>query len=118
MTLIGSGRNFCQPPLPPSAVSLFPLSSPPVAYLSEDEAVPEAFVTNLRAGVSNCDSVAPINWDRACDDLEDGFPVDCSGMRYVEQEEEAPSQEEEGVETQKRPPAKGAGMGGGRRHTS
>ena len=84
-----------------------------VAYLSEDRAVPEAFVTDLRAGVSNCDSVAPINGDRACDDLEDRFPVDCAGMKYVEQEEKAPSQEEEGVDTQKRPPAKGSGMGWG-----
>ena len=82
--------------------SVFPVNIT-VAYLSEDKAVPEAFGTNQRAGVSNCDSVAPINWDRACDDPEDGLPMDCSGMRYVEQEEEPPSQEEEGVDMQKRP---------------
>ena len=68
---------------------MFPLNIA-VAYLSEDKAVLEAFVTDLRASVFNCDSVAPINSDRACDDLEDRFPVDCSGMGYVKQEEKAP----------------------------
>ena len=92
--------------------SMFPVNIP-VVYLSEDKAVPEAFVTDPRASVSSCDSLAPINWDRARDDKDDGFLVDCSGMRYVEQEEEAPSQEEEGVETQNRPPAKGEGGEGG-----
>ena len=37
-------------------------------------------------------------------------------MRYVEEEEEAPTQEEEEGDTQKRPLAKGSGMGWGR-HT-
>ena len=92
--------------------SVFPVNIG-VAYLSEDKAVLEAFVSDLRVGVSNCASVAPIIWDRACDDLDDLFLVDCYGMRYVEQEEEAPSHEEEGVDTQKRPPAKGLGIGGG-----
>ena len=39
--------------------------------------------------MSNCDTVAPIQWHRVCEDLTDGFPVDCTGRRYVEQEEEA-----------------------------
>ena len=63
--------------------------------LSEDKAVPQAFGTGLRTALSNCDFAAPIRWDRACEDLEDEFSVDCTGMRYIEQEEEAPTQEEE-----------------------
>ena len=31
-----------------------------VAYLSKEKSIPESFVTNLRAAVSNCDTVAPI----------------------------------------------------------
>ena len=54
--------------------------------------------------VSNCDTVAPIQWDRVCEDLADGFPVDCTGRRYVEQEEEAAQPEEEDGESPKRPP--------------
>ena len=63
--------------------------------------------------MSSCDFVAPIDSDRASDSLEDRFPVDYSGMTYVEQEEEAPGQEEKGVEMHKRPPAKGASGGWG-----
>ena len=62
--------------------------------------------------MSICDFVATFMWDRTCDNLQDGFPVDSSGTRYVEQEEEAPAQEEEGGDTQKRPPAKASGTGG------
>ena len=54
--------------------------------------------------MSNCDTLAPIQWDRVCEDLADGFPVDCMGRRYVEQEEEAIQPEEEDGESQKRPP--------------
>ena len=75
-----------------------------VAYLSEEKSIPESFVTDLRAAVSNCDTVAPIQWDRVCEDLANGFPVDCTGRRYVEQEEEATQPEEEGGESQKHPP--------------
>ena len=62
--------------------------------------------------MSKCHSVAPISWNRAWEDLEGGFPVDCSKMTYVEQEEEAPTQAEEEGDTQKRPPAKGSRTGG------
>ena len=75
-----------------------------VAYLSEEKSIPESFVTDLRAVVSNCDSVAPIQSDRVCEDLADGLPLDCTGRRYVEQEEEATQPEEEDSESQKRPP--------------
>ena len=74
------------------------------AYLSQEKSILESFVTDLRAAVSNCDTVAPIQWDRVCEDLADGFPVDCTGRRYVEQEEEATQPEEEAGESQKRPP--------------
>ena len=46
-----------------------------VAYLSEEKSIPESFVTDLRADVSNCDTVPPIQWDRVCEDLANGFPV-------------------------------------------
>ena len=86
-----------------SIESMFPVNIA-VAYLSEEKYVPESFVTDLRAAVSNCDTLAPIQWDRVCEDLADGFPVDCIGRRYVEQEEEATQPEEEDGESQKRPP--------------
>ena len=35
-----------------------------VAYLSEEKSIPESFVTDLRAAVSNRDTVAPIEWER------------------------------------------------------
>ena len=31
-----------------------------VAYVSEEKSIPESFVTDLRAAVSNCNTVAPI----------------------------------------------------------
>ena len=71
-----------------SIQSMFPVNIA-VAYLSEEKSIPESFVTDLRAVVSNCGTVAPIQWDRVCEDLADGFSVDCTGRRYVEQEEEA-----------------------------
>ena len=92
--------------------SMFPVNID-AAYLSADKPGPEAFVTDLRAGASNGDSVAPINLDKACLDLEDRSPVDCTGTRYIQQEEEAPTQEEEEGDTQKRPSPKASGTGGG-----
>ena len=86
-----------------SIQSMFPVNIA-VAYLCEEKSIPESFVTGLRVVVSNCDTVAPIQWDRVCEDLADGFPVDCTGRRYVEQEEEATQPEEEDGESQKRPP--------------
>ena len=61
--------------------------------------------------------MAHTNWDRACEDLKDGFPLDCTGMMCIEQEEEARTQAEEEGDTQKCPPppkAFGTGAGGGR----
>ena len=74
--------------------SMFPVNIA-LGSLSEDQVGSEAFVTSLRASVCSCDCVAPINWDRACGDLEEGFPMDCTGVRYIEQEEEVPTQDKE-----------------------
>ena len=86
-----------------SIQSMFPVNIA-IAYLSEEKSILESFVTDLRAAVSNCNTVAPIQWDRVCEDLADGFPIDCTGRRYVEQEEEATQPWEEDGESQKRPP--------------
>ena len=75
-----------------------------VAYLYEEKSIPEPFITVLSATVSNCDTVAPIQWERVCEDLADGFRVDCTGRRYVDQKEEAYQPKEEDRESQKRPP--------------
>ena len=77
-----------------SIQSMFPVNIA-LAYLSEEKSIRESFVTDLRAAVWNCDTVAPIQWDRPCEDLADGFPVDCAGRRYVKQEEEATQPERE-----------------------
>ena len=96
-----------------SIQSMFPVNIA-VAYFSEEKLVRESFVTDLRAAVSNCDTLAPIWWERVCEDLADGFPVDCTGRRYVDQEEEATQPEEEDGESQKRPPPpKSTGKQGG-----
>ena len=42
-----------------SIQSMFPVNIA-VAYLSEEKSILESFVTHLRAAVSNCDTVAPI----------------------------------------------------------
>ena len=86
-----------------SIQSMFPVNIA-VAYLSEEKSVPESFVTDSRAAVSNCDTVAPIQWERVCEDLADGFPVGCTGRRYVDQEEEATPPQEEDGESQNPPP--------------
>ena len=87
-----------------------------VAYLSEAKSIPKSFVTDLRAAVSKCDTMAPIQWDPVCEDLADGFAVDGTGRRYVEQEEEATQPEEEDGESQKHPPTQ-VNLQGGGRHT-
>ena len=66
--------------------------------------------------MSNWDTVAPIQWERVCEDLAEGFPVDCTGRRYVGQKEEATQPEEEDCESQNPPPPKVNRQAGGR-HT-
>ena len=75
-----------------------------VAYLYEEKSIPESFVTDLRAVVSNCDTLAPLQWDRVCEYGADGFRVDCTGRRYVEQEEEATNQRKRTVNPSSAPP--------------
>ena len=98
-----------------SIQSMFPMNIA-VAYLSEEKSIPESCATDLRAAVSNCDTVAPIQWERVCEDLANGFPVDCTGRRYVDQEEEATQPEEEDGESQEPPPPQVNRQEGGR-HT-
>ena len=52
--------------------SMFPMNIA-MAYLFEDKAILEAFVADLRAAVPNCDHVASINWDRACEAFKTGI---------------------------------------------
>ena len=82
-----------------SVHSMFPVNIA-VRYLSKDKAVPEAFVTDLSAAVSNCDSLAPINWDRACENLEDVNVL----YRNEVYRARVPEQEEKENDTQKPPP--------------
>ena len=86
------------------------------ASLSQEKSIPGSFVTDLRAAVSNCDTVPPGPWDRVCEDLADGFSVHSTGRRYVEQEEEAMQPEEEDGESQKRPPPPKINRQAGGRH--
>ena len=95
--------------------SMFPVIIA-VAYLSEETSILESFLTDLRVAVSNCDTVAPIQWHRVCEDLAYGFLVDCLGRRYVDQEEEATQLEEENGESRKHPPPQVNRQEGGR-HT-
>ena len=74
--------------------SMFPVNIA-LGSLSEDQVGSESFVTSLKASVYSCNWVAPINWDRACEDLEEGFPMECTGVRYIEQEEEVPTQDKD-----------------------
>ena len=99
-----------------SIQSMFPVNIA-VAYLPEEKSVPESFVTDLRAAVLNCDTVAPIPWERVCEDLADGFPVDCTGSRYVDQEEEVTQLEEEDGESRNPPPPPKVNRQAGGRHT-
>ena len=71
-----------------SIQSIFPVNLG-VAYLFEEKSIPKAVVIDLRAVVSMCDTVAAIQWERVCEDLAHGFSLDCTGRRYVDQEEEA-----------------------------
>ena len=86
-----------------SIQSMFPVNIA-VAYLSEEKSIPESFVIDLRAAVSNCVTVVAIKWDRVCEDLADRFPVGCTGRRYVDQEEEATKPKEEDGKSENPPP--------------
>ena len=69
------------------------------ALLGEETVVPEEFVQSIRAAITNADTCPPKSWEDVYHDLGAGFPVYCSGVRYVdedpeEQDGEAESQQE------------------------
>ena len=69
------------------------------ALLGEETVVPDEFVQLIRAGITNADTCPPKSWEDVYHDLGAGFPVDCSRVRYVdedleEQDGEAESQPE------------------------
>ena len=69
------------------------------ALLGEETAVPDEFVQSIRAAITNADTCPPKSWEDVYHDLGAGFPMDCSGVRYVdedpeEQDGEAESQPE------------------------
>ena len=69
------------------------------ALLGEETVVPDEFVQSIRAAITNADTCPPKSWEDVCHDLGAGFPVDCSGVRHVdedpeEQDGEAESQPE------------------------
>ena len=69
------------------------------ALLGEETVVPDEFVQSIRAAITNADTCPPKSWEDVYHDLGAGFPVDCSGVRYVdedpkEQDGEAESQPE------------------------
>ena len=77
------------------------------ALLGEETVVPDDFVQLIRAGITNADTCPPKSWEDVYHDLGPGFPVDCSGVRYVdedpkEQDGEAESQPE--TQTPKKKP--------------
>ena len=71
------------------------------ALLGEETVVPvpDEFVQSIRAAITNADTCPPKSWEDVYHDLGASFPVDCSGVRYVdedpeEQDGEAESQPE------------------------
>ena len=75
-----------------------------MAYPSKDEAAPQAFVNDGMVAVSNYECAAPMKRDRAREDLEKAFLVECTGTGYMPQEEGALTQEEKKGDIQTRPP--------------
>ena len=72
--------------------------------------MPNEFVQSIRAAITNADTCPPKSWEDVYHGLGAGFPVDCSGVRYVdedleEQDGEAESQPE--THTPKKKPKTG-----------
>ena len=71
------------------------------ALLGEETVVPDDFVQLIRAGITNADTCPPKSWEDVHHDLGAGFPVDCSGVRYVDEDpEEQDGEAESQPETQ------------------
>ena len=69
------------------------------ALLGEETVVPRLFFESIGAAIANADTCPPKSWEDVYHDLGAGFPVDCSWVRYVdedsgEQDGEAESQPE------------------------
>ena len=58
------------------------------ALLGEETAVPDEFVQSIRVAITNADTCPPKSWEDVYHDLGAGFPVDCSGVRYVDEDPE------------------------------
>ena len=76
------------------------------AFLGEETVVPDEFVQSIRAAITNADRCPPKSWEDVYHALGAGFLVDCSGVRYVdedpqEQDGEAESQPETHTPKQK-----------------
>ena len=58
------------------------------ALLGEETVVPDEFVQSSKAAITNADTCPPKSWEDVYHDLGAGFPVDCSGVRYVDEDHE------------------------------
>ena len=63
-------------------------SSVVCALLGEETAMPDEFVQSMRAAITNADTCPPKSWEDVYHDLGAGFPVDCFGVRYVDEDPE------------------------------
>ena len=57
------------------------------ALLGEETVVHDEFVQSIRAAITNADT-CPKSWEDVYHDLGAGFPVDCSRVRYVDEDPE------------------------------
>ena len=76
------------------------------ALLGEEIVVPDEFVQSIRAAITNADTCPPKSWEDVYHELGASFPVDCSGVGYVdedleEQDGEAESQQATNTPTNK-----------------
>ena len=58
------------------------------ALLGEETVVRDELVQSIRAAITNADTCPPKSWEDVYHDLGAGFPVDCSGVRYVDEDPE------------------------------
>ena len=79
-----------------------------VPFFGEETTVRDEFVHSLRAAITNANTYPPKSWNDIHDDMS-GFPVDCNGARYVEEEEEKEeAQPQQNVDADKHTPKKKA----------
>ena len=50
--------------------------------------MPDEFVQSIRAAITIADTCPPKSWEDVYHVLGEGFPVDCSGVRYVDEDPE------------------------------